>query len=69
MVLKARIATNNPKKPVSIDVVPGDERLIDMRIGDVHPAEHVWLTRGQAATLARLLDAASRVPDSDPKNG
>ena len=60
MLTEACVTTNNKSKPVSITLHPGDEPSIDLRIGDVHPAEHVLLTRAQAAMIAAILDAASR---------
>ena len=63
MLSEVRVATNNESKPVSITFHPGNEPSIDLRIGDVHPAEHVLLTRAQAAMIAAILDAASRARD------
>ena len=65
MLSEVRVTTNNESKPVSITFHPGDEPSIDLRIGDVHPAEHVELTRAQASLIAVILDAASRTKDSE----
>ena len=65
MPTEAHVTTNNKLKPVSITLYPGDEPSIDLRIGDVHPAEHVLLTRAQAAMIAAILNAASRTSDSE----
>lgn len=63
MLTEVRVTTNDEAKPVSITFHPGDEPSIDLRIGDVHPAEHVRLTRAQAAMIVAILDAASRARD------
>lgn len=63
---EVRVATNSQYKPVTITLEPGDDETpIDLRIGDTHPAEHVLLTRTQAATIAGALDAMARTADSD----
>lgn len=65
MHAEVRVTTNHELKPVTITFHPGDEPSIDLRIGDVHPAEHVLLTRAQASLIAMILDAASRTEDSE----
>ena len=65
MLTEARVMTDNEFKPVTITLHPGDEPLIDLRIGDISPAEHVVLTRAQAAMIAALLDAASRTRNNE----
>ena len=62
ILAEARVQTKNKYKPVSVVLWSSDddETAIDLRIGDSHPAEHVWLTRAQAAMIASILDAMSR---------